>query len=113
MLNSDLPTAPADVLILPMTEDLTEAASAATYLRAQGIRTQLYTEPRKMKGKLGYADKLRIPYVAFLGEDEIAAGKITIRNMVDGGQETVSVSDAAELIQSGLKAHAGGKLILG
>ena len=66
-----------------------------------------------MKGKLGYADKLRIPYVAFLGEDEIAAGKITIRNMVDGGQETVSVSDAAELIQSGLKAHAGGKLILG
>ena len=113
MLNSDLPTAPADVLILPMTEDLTEAASAATYLRAQGIRTQLYTELRKMKGKLGYADKLRIPYVAFLGEDEIAAGKITIRNMVDGGQETVSVSDAAELIQSGLKAHAGGKLILG
>ena len=113
MLNSDLPTAPAGVLILPMTEDLTEAASAATYLRAQGIRTQLYTEPRKMKGKLGYADKLRIPYVAFLGEDEIAAGKITIRNMVDGGQETVSVSDAAELIQSGLKAHAGGKLILG
>ena len=113
MLNADLPTAPADVLILPMTPDLTEAASAATYLRAQGIRTQLYTEQRKMKGKLGYADKLRIPYVAFLGEDEIAAKKITVRNMVDGGQETVTVEEAAALIHQGLKAHEGGSLILG
>ena len=113
MLNADLPTAPADVLILPMTPDLTEAAAAATYLRAQGIRTQLYTEQRKMKGKLGYADKLRIPYVAFLGEDEIAARKITVRNMIDGGQSTVSVEEAAALIQQGLQAHAGGSLILG
>ena len=113
MLNADLPTAPADVLILPMTPDLTEAAAAATFLRAQGIRTQLYTEPRKMKGKLGYADKLRIPYVAFLGEDEIAAKKITVRNMIDGGQNTVTVEQAAELIQQGLKAHEGGCLILG
>ena len=113
MLNADLPTAPADVLILPMTPDLTEAAAAATFLRAQGIRTQLYTEPRKMKGKLGYADKLRIPYVAFLGEDEIAAKKITVRNMVDGGQSTVTVEQAAELIQQGMKAHEGGCLILG
>ena len=60
-------TAPADVLILPMTQDLSPAIALATQLREAGIRTQLYTEHKKFKQKIGYADKLGIPYVIFLG----------------------------------------------
>ena len=69
LLNSDICTAPADVLILPMTEDLSEAISLATDLRAAGVSTQIYTEKKKFKAKMNYADKLKVPYVYFLGEE--------------------------------------------
>ncbi len=81
MLNPEMDTAPADVLILPMTEDLTPAVSFAAGLRQAGIRTQLYTEQKKFKAKMSYADKLNIPFVVFLGEDEIRAGAATVKNL--------------------------------
>ena len=68
ILNPSLPTAPADVLILPMTQDLTPAIQLATRLRGAGVRTQLYTEQKKFKAKMNYADKLGVPYVVFLGD---------------------------------------------
>ena len=113
LLNPDLPTAPADVLILPMTQDLTAAATAATFLRGRGVRTQIYTEARKMKAKMGYADKLGIPYAAFLGEDEIAAGQITVKDMQTGEQTTSGLEEAAARIRAGLAAKNEGRLILG
>ena len=67
MLNPALPTAPADVLILPMTADLAPAMTLATRLRAAGVRTQLYTEQKKFKAKMNYADKIGVPYGAFPG----------------------------------------------
>ena len=67
LLNPDLPTAPADALILPMTEDLATAISLATELRENGIRTQLHCEEKKFKQKISYAGKLGIPYAIFLG----------------------------------------------
>ena len=81
MLNPEMNTAPADVLILPMTEDLTAAISFAAQLRQAGIRTQLYTEQKKFKAKMSYADKLNIPFAVFLGEDEIKAGAVTVKNL--------------------------------
>ena len=54
--------APADVLILPMTDDMGAAIKTATALRESGIRTQLYSEQKKFKHKIGYADKLGIPF---------------------------------------------------
>ena len=86
MLNPELPTAPADVLILPMTEDLTAAISLATLLRDNGVRAQLHCEEKKFKQKISYADKLGIPYVVFLGEDEISAGVVTCKDMATGEQ---------------------------
>ncbi len=80
-LDPALNTAPADVLILPMSDDLSAAISLATKLRQAGIRTQLYAEKKKMKAKMNYADKLGIPFAIFLGEDEIAAGTATVKNM--------------------------------
>ena len=81
MLNPEMNIAPADVLILPMTEDLTAAISFAAQLRQVGIRTQLYTEQKKFKAKMSYADKLNIPFAVFLGEDEIKAGAATVKNL--------------------------------
>ncbi|MEG0766054.1 MAG: His/Gly/Thr/Pro-type tRNA ligase C-terminal domain-containing protein, partial [Pseudoflavonifractor sp.] len=81
MLNTQFVTAPADVLILPMTEDLAPAIAFATALRSAGIRAQLHCEAKKFKQKLSYADKLGVPYAAFLGEDEISAGTVTLKNL--------------------------------
>ena len=112
MLNPALPTAPADALILPMTEDLGPAIRLATALRASGIRTQLYTEAKKFKAKMSYADKLGIPYVLFLGEDEIAQGKCSVKDLRTGVQETVSPEEAAEKIAAGIAALNEGPVIV-
>ena len=104
MLNDALNTAPADVLVLPMTQDLGPAIAAATALREQGIRTQIYGEQKKFKAKMSYADKLGIPYVIFLGEDEIAAGKCSVKTLATGEQVTLTVEEAAAKIRAGLQS---------
>ena len=104
MQNDHLPTAPCDVLVLPMTEELSPAIDAATALRRSGIRTQLYTEPKKFKARMNYADKLGIPYVIFLGEDEIAAGKCSVKTLATGEQVTLTVEEAAAKIRAGLQS---------
>ena len=102
-LNDQLNTAPADVLILPMTEDLSAAIALATQLRSAGVRTQLYGEQKKFKQKMSYADKLGVPYVIFLGEEEIASGVAAVKNMRTGEQVKVSPDEAVKLIQAGLE----------
>ena len=111
MLNDHLPTAPCDVLVLPMTEELSPAIDAATALRRSGIRTQLYTEPKKFKARMNYADKLGVPYVLFLGEDEIAEGMVSCKNMTTGAQTKLPVSDAITMIREDLAARNQGKVI--
>ena len=112
MLNNDLPNGPADVLILPMTEDLTAAISLATQLRAQGIRTQIHSENKKFKQKVSYADKLAIPYVVFLGEDEINAGVYACKDMKTGDQTKLGLEETIARIQTGLAELGKGAVIL-
>ncbi len=112
MLNGDLPTAPADVLVLPMTEDLAPAIALSTSLRGAGIRTQLYTEAKKFKAKMNYADKLGIPYVVFLGDDEIAKGVVTCKDMATGEQTTLPLDETLQRVRDGLAAKNAGAVIL-
>ena len=112
MLNPDLPTAPADVLILPMTEDLSAAVTLATRLRDADIRTQLYTEQKRFKAKMNYADKTGVPYVLFLGEDEIKAGVIACKDMTSGEQTTLPFDETLARIQAGLAQRNKGTVIL-
>ncbi len=112
MLNPQLPTAPADALLLPMTADLAPAVALATKLRAAGIRTQLYCEEKKFKAKMSYADRLGIPYVVFLGEDEIAAGKCSVKALKTGEQTLCTPDEAAVLIAAGVAEAQAGKVIL-
>ena len=112
MLNPALPTAPADVLILPMTEDLSPAIALATELRSAGIRTQLHCEEKKFKAKMSYADKLGIPYVVFLGEDEIRDSVVACKDMATGEQTKLTVPATIERIREGLAERARGAVIL-
>ncbi len=113
MLNQEMNTAPADVLILPMTEDLGPAVALATQLRSAGIRVQLYAEQKKFKAKMSYADKIGVPFVVFLGEDEIQSGVVACKDMATGEQTKLSFADPLERIQAGLANRENGSVILG
>ena len=110
-LNEQLNTAPADVLILPMTEDLSPAISFATALREAGVRAQLHCEQKKFKQKLTYANKLSIPFAAFLGEDEIQQGKVTVKDLTTGQQQALAPEEAVALVRDTLAARAVGSPI--
>ena len=112
LLNPDLPTAPADVLVLPMTEDVSSAIQLAQSLRGAGLRVQLYGEQKKFKQKMSYADKLGVPYVALLGEDEIHQGKCSVKDLTTGTQVTVTAQEAAQLMLEGIRARNAGAVIL-
>ena len=112
LLNPNQPTAPADVLVIPMADDFVKAVEVATALRDAGIRTQLYTEKKKFKAKIGYADKLGIPYVIFLGEDEIANNVVTLKDMTSGEQKTLPVAEAVAVLKEGLAQKNAGTVIL-
>ena len=112
MLNPELPTAPADVLILPMTDDLSAAISLATALRENGIRSQIHGEQKKFKQKMNYADKIGVPYVIFLGEEEIAAGQAAVKNMRTGEQVKLPSAEVPSYVQAGLDELNKGTPIL-
>ena len=102
---------PAEALILPMTEDLSPAIALATSLRDAGIRTQLHCEQKKFKAKMSYADKLSIPYVIFLGEDEINAGVVACKDMATGEQTKLEPAATVYRIKAGLAEREKGTVI--
>ena len=111
MLSDDIVTAPADALVIPMTEDLSFAVQTATALRNAGLRTQLYTEQKKFKAKMSYADKLGFPFVILIGTDEIAQGRVSVKDMATGVQTLLTPAEAAEAVRRTLAEKAGVKVI--
>lgn len=111
LLNPELEAAPADAIVLPMTEDLGFAAETATLLRESGIRTQLYTEEKKFKQKLSYASKLGIPFAVIIGEDEAKSGLVSLKDMRRGEQISCAPAEAAEKIKAALAESARARLI--
>ena len=100
LLNPALPAAPADALVLPMTQDMAPAIALAERLRASGLRVQLYGEQKKFKQKMAYANKLGVPFAVLLGEDELQKGLCSVKNMASGEQLLLSPDDAAKLIKT-------------
>jgi len=80
----------SDVLVVSMVEDLSKSIEVANQLRNAGINTEIYFDDKKIKAKFKYADKLNIPYVIVIGEDEIKSGMFTIKNMQEGTQEQLA-----------------------
>ena len=108
---SEAYVAPADVMILPMVEDNSYVIGLSSKLRRVGIKTQISTEGGKMKSRLNYANRLGIPFVIFVGEDEMASGNITLKNMESGAQGQFDFDAAAENIISYVNSKNATKII--
>ena len=88
----------SDILIIPMLEDMTVAIQLASNLRKEGINTEVYLNDKKLKAKFKYADKLKIPYVVVIGEDEINTNTVKIKNMNTGDETSVEL-DAKKICE--------------
>jgi len=72
---------------------------AARKLRESGINTEVYPDNVKMKKQLAYADDKQIGYVVLAGSDEISSGLLTLRNMVTGDQQKLSIEEIIKQVQ--------------
>ena len=89
----------AKVLVVSMVEDNSKALEVATALRNENINAEVYLENKKIKAKFKYADRLAIPYVIVIGEDEIANNIVTLKNMQTGEQETLKIEEVIKKIK--------------
>ncbi len=67
-------------------------------VREAGIRAEIYPDSNKMKKQMSYANAKNIPFVALVGENEMAANKVTLKNMTSGEQQTVTVEELITLV---------------
>lgn len=87
----------SDVLIISMVEDLSMPIRLATNLRDNGVKTEIYLNHKKLKAKFKYADKLEIPYVIIIGEDEINQNKFKLKDMKTGEEKEIAFDDIDSL----------------
>ena len=80
------------VLVIPMLENLEMPIKIATMLRNNGISTEVFLNNKKLKAKMKYADKLKIPYVIVVGEDEERTGIVKVKNMENGEEKELDLN---------------------
>lgn len=96
-------TTPADVLVtIWSAADTGEAIRLAHALRAQGLRVDVYPDADKLGKQFKYAATLGVPFVAVLGEDERAAGVVTLKDLRTGAQTRVAREAVAATIREGV-----------
>ena len=69
-----------------------------TELRSKGIAAELYPDRDKIKKQMSYADSRKIPFVAFIGEEEMKSGKVKLKDMKTGIEERVSVEEIPDFV---------------
>lgn len=89
----------SEVLVLSMTEDISKSLELVKEIRDNDIAAELYTENKKIKQKMKYADKQEIPYVVIIGEKEIEENMYTLKDMKKGTQEYLSKEDLLNAIR--------------
>ena len=89
----------AEVLIVPMLEDLSVPIKVANNLRENGINTEIFLNDKKLKAKMKYADKLEIPFVIVVGEDEVKSEVVKIKNMKTGNEKECQIHNIPHLIR--------------
>ncbi|MDO4392028.1 MAG: histidine--tRNA ligase [Clostridium sp.] len=87
----------SDILIIPMTENMSVPLELGTELRKLKVNTEIYLNNKKIKAKMKYADKLEIPYVVVIGDNEIETSKVKVKEMATG-KETECELDAKEIL---------------
>lgn len=91
----------ADVLVIPMVDDLEFCIGVATKLRQNGIYTEIYLTDKKIKAKFAYADKLKIPYAVVIGEDEMKSDKYSLKNLEKREQKLLTLEEIITEIGAG------------
>ena len=89
----------AKLLVLPMTENIEKVIEIGSAIREAEIPTEIYLEDKRIKAKFKYADRLQIPYVAVIGDDEIANEKIALKDMRTGEQESLNIQEVIEKLK--------------
>lgn len=85
------------VLVIPFDrKDMNYTLNIASSIRNAGINTDVYYQNKGMKQKMKYADRLDIPYVILVGENEILENKATLKNMLTGEQDLLSIEEIVE-----------------
>jgi histidyl-tRNA synthetase len=93
-------SSPAQVLVTVFDEgSLSESFALAGELRRAGLKTATYPEPAKLPKQFKYADRMRIRLAAVLGPEELASGKVTLKDLRTGEQETVSRGEVGERVK--------------
>ena len=88
------------VMIISMVDDFSKSIEVATKLRENGINTQIYTDNAKIKNQFKYANRLNIPFVIVIGEDEIQNNTVSLKNMETGEQETITIEEAINRVNN-------------
>ncbi len=101
LINIDFVTK-TKVLVVPMTEDIKQSVSIATVLRKNNISTEISFVEGKLKKRLTYANKKKIPFVIFIGEDEIEKKVYMLKDFVNGTQEILSREDLLQKLKRAL-----------
>ena len=83
----------AKILVVPMVEDMNYIFKIAGKIREYGINTEVSYNRKTVKSMLNYANKLQIPYVVFIGEDEMNNNTITLKNMESGEQQNIKIEN--------------------
>ena len=81
-------------------QEAAEAVKLIRELRKNGVSSELYPDNVKLKKQMGYADSLNVPFVAIIGEAELAAGTVNLKNMLTGEQKSVAFANFVEEIKS-------------
>lgn len=91
---------PSKILVIPMKETMAQALELSTKIRNAGIAAEIYFNEGKIGKKFSYADKLGIPYVVVVGEDEVASGIFKLKNMATGEQIELDINQIIENLKA-------------
>ncbi len=89
-----------EVLVIQMNSQIEAAIGVANQLREAGISAELYLEETKLDKKITYANKLGVPYVILIGEDELKSGLLSLKIMESGEQASMAVTQIIKRIKN-------------
>ena len=99
---------PAPVLVTVFDESLwMDSYTLAAELRTAGLNVTTYPEPAKLPKQFKFGDRMGMRVILVVGPDEAAAGKVTVKNLASGAQETVARAQAAKVVREILERPAG------
>jgi len=90
----------SDVLVIPMSDDLKYTLKVTKNLRDNGIKASICYLEKGMKQKFKYANRINVPFVLVLGEDEEKNNLVTLKNMQEGSQDTITLEECINRIKN-------------